>query len=340
MQQGETLWGLAQQYLGDPMLWPELYRLNTTVVEDPHWIYPGEELQLTAPPATATVTPDTTVVVQQQNLTVTPSVDTVVASGPSTSPMTGSTIFSQRAPSRRISNISVEASTNRAYRAVRAGEYFSSGFLTEGQVLNTGRVVQMSSTMRTTAQLYENIVISPPTAEGVQSGDLMLAFRRTDEVGDYGQIVVPTGLVRVRGAAGTGNNLLEASVIALYGPLDQGQELLRIQPFSSTTNQRAVPVTDGVEGHVIRMRDERGVPEMQDVLFFDKGANDGLRTGDMMMVYIVRPNADHGGTVEVDQGRALVVNTRSRTSTAVIVALYRSDLGRLSQVRQVRRMPS
>jgi len=41
---GETLWALAQRYLGNPYRWPLIFEANRSGIRDPHWIFPGQVL--------------------------------------------------------------------------------------------------------------------------------------------------------------------------------------------------------------------------------------------------------------------------------------------------------
>lgn len=70
VQRGDTLWGIAERELGDPLRWSEIYQLNVgrpqpggAQLTDPHWIDPGWTLLLPAaasPTSVAPAAPSTT----------------------------------------------------------------------------------------------------------------------------------------------------------------------------------------------------------------------------------------------------------------------------------------
>ena len=60
VQRGDTLWGIAERELGDPLKWSEIFELNEgrpqpdgTTLDDPHWIDPGWTLLLPVEPTAA-----------------------------------------------------------------------------------------------------------------------------------------------------------------------------------------------------------------------------------------------------------------------------------------------
>jgi hypothetical protein len=64
IQRGDTLWDLSGRFLDSPWYWPKLWSYNPQV-ENPHWIYPGNQLRLAPAGAQAPARVEGVVVVDE-----------------------------------------------------------------------------------------------------------------------------------------------------------------------------------------------------------------------------------------------------------------------------------
>ncbi len=343
VQQGETLWALAQQFLGDALLWPEIYRLNTTVVEDPHWIYPGEELRLVAG-AEQVVAPAGEAQAPAGNVAVTPTADSTPQAATPSRALPGAdapTIFANQAAARAAQR-TLQLQEARAYRAVREGEFYGAGFIADSRSLVSGMLgghVEAAAlrrlTNRTPAALYSTVTVAPPSGEAYHTGDLLLAYRVGRTVVGYGEIIEPLGLLRVT-SDGEAGQVVTAEVRTLFGQLDLGVPLLKAEPFHYDNSAHSVPVENGLAGQVIATQRDNDLTSIQDMLYIDKGADDGVHLGDVFHITAARGVTEN---LVRDQADGLVVHTRAKTATLLLLQVSQPDIRPGATAQQVRRLP-
>ncbi len=360
VKKGDTLWDLAQLYLKDPFLWPGIYRLNTDVVEDPHWIYPGEVLRI-APSDNVAAVPGT------DNVAVAPTMQTPLPPQPAdTTPILGGDDSTEtlargpqqpslaetddRAPlfqatrARTVAEI-LKAYTDQPYRPLRPSEFYSSGFLTENQRLPYGKVLgpvtpqQIKATnSRANALPYTAILVAAPRGATYEIGDTLLVLQLGREIDPFGKIVAPTGLAQVTEAV---DGHYVASVVAMYGPIRNGQQILPVESFTPGVGIRAVPIADGIRGSLIGGLGRQELKEPQMVVFIDKGREEGVARGDLFEVRR-RPERLSDGTLRVNELMATlqIVHVRDHTATALVLNVVSPDIPPGTDVTQVAKLPS
>jgi LysM repeat protein len=340
VRKGDTLWDIARTYLGDPFLWPQIYRLNTGVVEDPHWIYPGEVLQLSgtaaerpAVPATDTPPPEPAspglVVVGQE-----PASDTLDD---------GLDLFRRR----RLANVQNAFKLYRdvKYHPLRAGEFYSAGFLTEGDSLPFGRLLGPvtpeqieSGRTRAAVQIFTAVGLVGPDGSHYAAGDTVVSVIRREGPVGYGQIVIPTGLIRITGQNGAQT---VGEVIAVFGPIRDGQSVMPAEKFADPGAAQYQRVPSGVQGQVLIPRDLRELRHPQDVLFIDIGREQGVAPGDLFEARRTPGPQPQSAADAVDELMVTlqVVHVRSRSATVKVVGVTSPDVPPGTTVRQVATLP-
>lgn len=348
VKSGDTLWDIARRYLNDPFLWPDIYRLNTMVVEDPHWIYPGEVLRL-APSETVTTVPQTDTPApgaemaadtarMQPGIVEVPQ-DTAMAVGE------GADTARLFPPSRgRSLQETIAATEERPIHPLTRYEFHSSGFLTEGERLPFGRLIgpvtpsQIPAAGRGAITMYTRVALEAPDGATYQVGDSLLVADVSKRIDDWGRVVQPTGLARVVEIS-QGHPIGE--LVAVYGEVLRDQVVLPAERFADAGAVRPVAVADGIEAEVVGWPGRREIKGAGIVLFLDKGRNAGVAPGDVFELRR-RPAKARDGHINVDELMATlqIVHVRERSATARVLTVVSPDVPPGTRALQVAKLPS
>jgi hypothetical protein len=329
VRKGDTLWDLAQTYLGDPFRWPEIYRRNTATVADPDLIYPDQVLIISGDVAASAGTPaDTTTGVTP--VAPAPGAEpTAMPMEEVTGPPPAMTIFN---PDRfRVVRGERETLVLRARpQAVREGDYMRSPFLWDGAgVTGAGKVgptVQAEPVAATRyarpVQLYERVFITVPANAPGAMNEEYVSYRNGPVLSGEGQVVIPTGIFRLVSAPQNGQ--AEAMLLSKYEDVYEGHGLVPSDPLRMSGNANPARVEFGLRTSIIYMHDSPVVSSIGQHVILAAGASDGLVPGDQVTVQ-VDMGVDDKGVPRAPQEIAVLQVTRVTTWGASAILIGQTD---------------
>ena len=327
----ETLWGLAQRYYNDPWKWPTIYEANRGVVEDPHLIYPGEELVI---PDVAATTEVAEVVVEavpaqppQPPQPAQPAPEAVVEPE--------RTVFYEQ-PS--VSGFGLSQAFEEQRVVVPRDISYAAPWLgpSGDEPAHVGTIMEFTGAdderiVRETAFPFDRLEIEfsgPTPARGAQ----LLAFRIDRTIVGVGTVLVPTGVLAVSDPVPGG---AVALVVDVFDRITMGDFVTLLPEFTVQPGVRATPVNTGLDATIVAFAVDRAIQETHDIAFLDQGSDRGVKVGDEYVAVWVEGT----GTPPVEEGRLQVVSVHPDHSSAQIIHMRNPIFERGLRVRIDRRMP-
>ncbi len=312
---GDTLWGIAGRYLNDPFKWPDIFRRNPDVVENPHWIYPGEVIRIPA----GAVRPDALAEAERAS-SVVATIRAVPAPGETTVFGPGGGPGGGRARSR------FEIESRGRVAGVRQGEMDVAPFVVggrgpvlAGKIVGSGERPGIEMDVRNRRfQLNDIVYIKPPLGAGpAVVGARFTALAIGPVVMDSARLMIPTAILRVEEAPP--GRPVAARVVRQFGAITIGQPILTYKAEGLDATRLPLPSSDAVEGRIVWIHNDPVLPSLQHYVFLDV-APGTARVGDRFTLIdqTTRGMADSARPPE-PAALAQVVRVTPYAATAIIV---------------------
>lgn len=331
VRKGDTLWDLAQQYLGDAFKWPEIYRRNQSTIQDPNLIYPDQVIIISGDVVATPGTPaDSTVpgggVGEAPVDTMSGGQNPMPAGPPPAMTIFNPDRYRVVRGERQSLRIREPAS------AVRTGDFLQAPFMWDANgVQGAGRVIEGSSTdgigiynTERPVQYMEMLYIQVPQGAQGAKDERFLLFRYGPTIAGQGRVVVPTGIVKVTQTAGTGRT--EAVLLAKFEDVFAGQLVMPLDTLVMTPGVFPARVEFGLATNISYMYGEPVLPPVGHQIIFSAKASDGLVPGDQLTLQVPASTAADGSALPA-QDIAVTQVTRVTQWGASAIIIGQTDGG-------------
>lgn len=317
IQPGDTLWDICARILGDPFQWPKLWSFNQYIT-NPHWIYPGNVLRFV--PGTETEPPRFEVTKPDE---IDPNLEPVDMMDEIEDDAIEDFTMSPEPESGGLDKSDFEDSRPKSFDIKLRQE----GFIAESRISPLGKVHRSENPARNLGEgdeLYLKFR-DPGLARVGQKFTVYRQIRRVRHPVKHnyiGYLIRILGQVEVIEAS---EQVATAKIVTSYDAITRGDPVTEYVSMVKTVN--VTPNRVQLDGHIVEtLADGVQLIGDRDVIYVDRGAQDGVRIGNKLQV--VRKGdgllQDTKGLPEETVGELVIVGTRANTSTAVVTEATRA----------------
>jgi LysM repeat protein len=344
IQRGDTLWDLSQKFLANPWYWPKIWSLNPSI-ENPHWIYPGQTLQIRAGsgggPAQVDAPAQGAPGTEQASAQASPEGTPDAAAGAPGAEGTQLGVEGS-AQEAAASQEVVSTSGRLAFKPPAVLSVRAPGLVGQQEIDNAG-VLDASFEEKGMISTYDTAYARFKDENAVRVGDRLTIFRPDGDISNPKtgeKLAVRTKSVGEAKVIAIGGGVVTVQVTSEREEVERGDlvrpwadDARRLAP-KANSKQLDATILSNVEDSIAQLGNGQQV-------YIDKGKNDGVEAGNTFLViahgdglgdtdaahqsYAVAAEDEQKRKSDPDEtiGMLMVIDARDNVSTAVIVRCIR-----------------